>query len=122
MKHLAACIVSEAACALQQMTCTGELVRLLLDAYCADGCPANSEHADLVLVMLDQLLAKQEKMSPEGKLQAASEGCKVAQAALKWAKQQASHPFACCCILTHHAYPHCLQGQRAESVPILLLK
>ena len=98
-------LVFEAACALQ-MTCAGELGRLLLDAYCADGCPADSEHAELVLDILDHLLAKQEEFASEGKLQAASEGCKVAQAALKWAKQQAIHPCACCHIIMRHACPH----------------
>ena len=98
-------LVSEATCALQ-MTCAGELGRLLLDAYCADGCPADSEHADLVLGLLDHLLAKQKEFTSEGRSQAASEGCKVAQAALKWAKQQASHPCACCHIIMRHACPH----------------
>ena len=71
-----------------QMTCAGELGRLLMDAYLRDRCPTDDEHAARVLGILDDLIQKQHAYSSAAGVQAASEGSQIAKGALKWAKQQ----------------------------------
>lgn len=63
-----------------------------MEAYSTDGCQADTEHAERIMKMLDEFVARQEALSAAAKVQAASEGSKIAQGALKWVKQQVHVP------------------------------
>lgn len=75
-----------------QITCAGELGRLLVGAYLTDQCPTDDEHAARVLNILDDLADKESTLDSAAKTQVASEGSQVAKGALKWAKQQVRTP------------------------------
>lgn len=57
-----------------------------MDAFATDRCPTDSTHAALVLELLHIL--SDYVLELDATPQAVSEGSKIAQGALKWAKQQ----------------------------------
>lgn len=81
-----------------QLTCAGELGRLLLDAYIADDCPVDPENFSRPSVLVNDFIAAMEQLSSDAAMQAASEGSKVVQAALKWVKSKVV-PLSYSCLL-----------------------
>ena len=77
-----------------QITCAGELGRLLVDAYQTDQCPTDDEHTARVLSILNDLVDKESAPDSAVRIQVASEGSQIAKGTLKWAKQQVQTLFA----------------------------